>query len=77
MELAYDKGQAYKATTFIKKISKKCEVPSLLVFYKVENDQIVSFRVKRIYPWNGAIVTVEPNILVSYLRSLQQSHKCK
>jgi hypothetical protein len=77
MELAFDKGQAYKATTFIKKISKKCDVPSLLVFYKVENDQIVSFRVKRVHPWSGAIVTIEPSVLVSYLRSLQQSHECK
>ena len=76
MELAYDKGQKYKATTFLKKIAAKQKVPALLIFYEVVENKIKSFRVKRIHPWFGATVKVEPQILVSYLKSLQSSHKC-
>ena len=60
IEVAMDVGQPYKTATVTKKLSERADIPSIVVLYKLSNDNsnpadmkcmdIESFRVKRLYP---------------------------
>ena len=49
-ETTFDVGQAWKATTTTEALARLANLPSFLIFYKVENNAVVSFRVKQLTP---------------------------
>tara|TARA_R100001443_G_scaffold14554_1_gene24450 strand:- start:3178 stop:3594 length:417 start_codon:yes stop_codon:yes gene_type:complete len=76
IELAKDTGQKFKATTLIKKLALKFEVPGYLVFYKTDDqDEIINFRIKRVARNEGMMhENVKPEKWLGYLQQLQKEH---
>ena len=79
-ETTFDVGQAWKATTTTEALARMANLPSFLIFYKVEDNAVVSFRVKQLTPEKDKKeVLIEPRAWVQAMELLQDRHKlvCK
>tara|TARA_B100000212_G_scaffold81330_1_gene58328 strand:+ start:476 stop:853 length:378 start_codon:yes stop_codon:yes gene_type:complete len=79
-ETTFDIGQAWKATTTTEALARMANLPSFLIFYKVENNAVVSFRVKQLTPEKDKKeVLIEPRAWVQAMELLQDRHNlvCK
>jgi len=79
-ETTFDVGQAWKATTTTEALARMANLPSFLIFYKVEDNAVVSFRVKQLTPEKDKKeVLIEPRAWVQAMELLQDRHNlvCK
>jgi len=79
-ETTFDVGQAWKATTTTEALARLANLPSFLIFYKVENNAVVSFRIKQLTPEKYKKETfMEPRAWVQAMELLQDRHNlvCK
>ena len=80
-ETAFDVGQSWKATTATEWLARAANLPSFLIFYKVnENREVISFRVKQLTPEKDRKeVLLEPEAWVQAMELLQDRHNlvCK
>ena len=79
-ETPFDVGQAWKATTTTEALARMANLPSFLIFYKVEDNAVVSFRVKQLTPEKDKKeVLIEPRAWVQAMELLQDRHNlvCK
>ncbi len=74
-ETTFDVGQAWKATTTTEKLARLANLPSFLIFYKVENEKVVKFRIKQLTPEKyKKDVELEPAAWVQAMELLQDRH---
>ena len=75
-ETTFDVNQAWKATTTTEKLARLANLPSFLIFYKVnEERKIVSFRVKQLTPEKyKQNVFINPETWVQAMELLQDRH---
>ena len=75
-ETTFDVGQSWKATTATEWLARAANLPSFLIFYKVnENRDVVSFRVKQLTPEKDRKeVLLEPEAWVQAMELLQDRH---
>ena len=80
-ETAFDVGQAWKATTTTEWLARMANLPSFLIFYKVnENRDVVGFRIKQLTPEKDKKeVMLSPEGWVQAMELIQDRHKlvCK
>ena len=79
-ETTFDVGQSWKATTTTEWLARMANLPSFLIFYKVEDKQVISFRVKQLTPIKDKKeVLLEPQAWVQAMELLQDQHNlvCK
>ena len=80
-ETTFDVGQSWKATTATDWLARAANLPSFLIFYKVnENREVISFRVKQLTPEKDRKeVLLEPEAWVQAMELLQDRHNliCK
>ena len=80
-ETTFDVGQSWKATTATEWLARAANLPSFLIFYKVnENREVISFRVKQLTPEKDRKeVLLEPEAWVQPMELLQDRHNlvCK
>ena len=80
-ETTFDVGQSWKATTATEWLARAANLPSFLIFYKVnENREVISFRVKQLTPEKDRKeVLLEPEAWVQAMELLQERHNlvCK
>lgn len=83
VETVYDTGNYVKYTNVLKQIAEASNLPAYLVFYKARNpkedDLVMDFKVRRIYPLYGRLKAISEEVWVRYLRLIQRQHKkvCK
>ena len=74
-ETTFDVGQAWKATTTTEKLARLANLPSFLIFYKVENDKVIKFRIKQLTPEKyKKDVELDPTAWVQAMELLQDRH---
>ena len=74
-ETTFDVGQAWKATTTTEKLARLANLPSFLIFYKVENDKVIKFRIKQLTPEKyKKDVELDPAAWVQAMELLQDRH---
>ena len=75
-ETAFDVGQAWKATTATEWLAHAANLPSFLIFYKVnEHREVISFRVKQLTPTKDQKeVYFTPDAWVQAMELLQDRH---
>jgi len=78
VELAQDVGQPFKPTTVTVNLARKADRPAWLVLYTKSDkgDQIVSMRVKQMYPSQTIFVKAIPQQWKNRLIRLHREHKC-
>jgi len=88
-ELAQDIGQEHKPTTITRKLAEMAGIPAWLIFYKKAEDKfclecgeahlsdIISFRVKQVYPLLTEVVEISPDKWKERLIRLHREHVCK
>ena len=79
-ETTFDVGQAWKATTTTEKLARLANLPSFLIFYKVENDKVIKFRIKQLTPEKyKKDIELDPAAWVQAMELLQDRHNliCK
>ena len=83
IETVYDTGNYVKYTNVLYQLAETCNLPAYLVFYKPkdpnDDDLVMEFKVKRIYPFSDRLRTISEAVWVRYLRMLQSEHQtiCK
>ena len=74
-ETTFDIGQAWKATTTTEKLARLANLPSFLIFYKVENDKVIKFRIKQLTPEKyKKNIELDPAAWVQAMELLQDRH---
>ena len=74
-ETTFDVGQAWKATTTTEKLARLANLPSFLIFYKVENDKVIKFRIKQLTPEKyKKNIELDPAAWVQAMELLQDRH---
>ena len=75
-ETTFDTGQPWKVTTTTEKLARLANLPSFLIFYKVnDKGEIVGFRVKQLTPEKYKLnVFVNPETWVQAMELLQDRH---
>ena len=80
-ETTFDVGQSWKATTATEWLAQAANIPSFLIFYKVnENREVISLRVKQLTPIKDRKeIVLEPEAWVQAMELLQDRHNlvCK
>ena len=80
-ETTFDVGQSWKATTATEWLARAANLPSFLIFYKVnENREVISLRVKQLTPIKDRKeVLLLPEAWVQAMELLQERHNlvCK
>ena len=79
IETAYDTGQNFKSFIVTQLIAERLKVPGLVTLYQVDktSNEIVNFRVKKIYPKESpGFYSVPPYLYVTWLKRLHTNHKC-
>ena len=80
-ETTFDVGQSWKATTATEWLAQAANLPSFLIFYKVnENREVISFRVKQLTPIKDRKeIILKPEAWVQAMELLQDRHNlvCK
>ena len=74
-ETAYDKGQEYKATTFVNMLGNRLQIPVFLVFYRLDDLGVMNLRVQRVRPFKSQIQVMSVEKWTSILYDLQSKHK--
>ena len=79
LETCYDKGQKFKATTLVKIVASRLNIPCFLVFYKPLDSSTLTFRIKHITTYNTDFILMNEDEWVSVLYDFQEQHKkvCK
>ena len=79
LETCYDKEQKYKATTLVKTLANRLQIPSFLVFYKEVGKDSLTFRIKRIRSSQTEFQLMNEDEWVAILRDLHNHHQlnCK
>ena len=75
LETCYDKGQKYKATTLVKIVASRLNIPCYLVFYKNLTPDTLTFRIKRITSSQTEFQLMNEQQWVDILLDLQANHK--
>jgi hypothetical protein len=75
LETCYDKEQKYKATTLVKTLASRLQIPSFLVFYKKVGKDSLTFRIKRLWLPNAEYELMNEVEWVNVLYQLQFEHK--
>ena len=75
LETCYDKGQKYKATTLVKIVASRLNIPCYLVFYKNLTPDTLTFRIKRITSCETEFQLMNEQQWVDILLDLQANHK--
>ena len=74
-ETTFDVGQAWKATTTTEKLARLANLPSFLIFYKVENDKVIKFRIKQLTPEKyKKDIELDPAAWIQAMELLQDRH---
>ena len=73
-ETVFDKGQSYKTTTTTERLAKLAGLPSFLVFYKVNDRKIVSFRIRQLTPEKGEEKLMLPTGWIQVMQLIQERH---
>ena len=74
-ETTFDIGQAWKATTTTEKLARLANLPSFLIFYRVENDKVIRFRIKQLTPEKyKKNIELDPAAWVQAMELLQDRH---
>ena len=75
-ETTFDVEQSWKATTTTEKIAKLSNLPSFLIFYKVNDKrEVISFRIRQLTPEKyKENVFTEPQTWVQAMELLQDRH---
>ena len=75
-ETTFDVEQSWKATTTTEKLAKLSNLPSFLIFYKVNDKrEVISFRIKQLTPEKyKENVFTEPQTWVQAMELLQDRH---
>ena len=74
-ETTFDIGQAWKATTTTEKLARLANLPSFLIFYRVENDKVIRFRIKQLTPEKyKKDIELDPAAWVQAMELLQDRH---
>ena len=80
-ETTFDVGQSWKATTATEWLAQAANIPSFLIFYKVnENREVISLRVKQLTPIKDRKeIILKPEAWVQAMELLQDRHNlvCK
>ena len=79
VETAYDVGQNFKSFIVTQLIAERLKVPGLVTLYQVDkkSNEIINFRVKKIYPTESdGFYNVPPYLYVKWLKRLHEKHKC-
>lgn len=77
LELARDVGQAYKATTILRELALRADVPAALVYYLVDgSNDIARFRMRSVEPPHEREHLVTPAQYARWLQSLRDRHLC-
>jgi hypothetical protein len=79
VETAYDVGQNFKSFKVTQLIAERLKVPGLVTLYQVDSksNEIINFRVKKIYPTESdGFYNVPPYLYVKWLKRLHDKHKC-
>ena len=79
IETAYDKGQNFKSFIVTQLVAERLKVPGLVTLYQVDSksNEIINFRVKKIYPTESdGFYNVPPYLYVKWLKRLHEKHKC-
>jgi len=79
VETAQDVGQAFKATTVLRNLAAKANLPAYLVFYRKDPaaGKIDRFRLRQVYPHFTPWRMLTPDEYVAFLRSLRTGHACE
>ena len=74
-ETCFDKGQTYKTTHTTERLATLAGLPSFLIFYKVEKNKIVRFRIKQLTPTKSEEFNyMYPSGWVGIMEMLQEQH---
>tara|TARA_R100000353_G_scaffold119912_1_gene85400 strand:+ start:975 stop:1370 length:396 start_codon:yes stop_codon:yes gene_type:complete len=74
-ETCFDKGQTYKTTHTTERLATLAGLPSFLIFYKVEQNKIVRFRIKQLTPTKSEDFNyMFPSGWVGIMEMLQEQH---
>ena len=74
-ETTFDIGQAWKATTTTEKLARLANLPSFLIFYKVEDNKVIKFRIKQLTPEKyKKNIELDPAAWVQAMELLQDRH---
>lgn len=74
-ETCYDKGQDFKTTHSTERLATLAGLPSFLVFYKVEKNDVTRFRIKQLTPVKSEEFNyLYPSGWVAILELLQEQH---
>lgn len=76
IELAQDVGQKHKPTTVMCNLARLANLPAYLTFYKHENGEMVSFRVRQVYPRSEEETIMTPTEYREFLCQIRESHPC-
>ena len=80
-ETTFDVGQSWKATTATEWLAQAANIPSFLIFYKVnENREVISLRIKQLTPIKDRKeFLLKPEAWVQAMELLQDRHNlvCK
>ena len=74
-ETTFDVGQSWKATTATEWLARAANLPSFLIFYKVENDKVIKFRIKQLTPEKyKKDIELDPAAWIQAMELLQDRH---
>ena len=75
-ETTFDVGQSWKATTATEWLAQAANIPSFLIFYKVnENREVISLRIKQLTPIKDRKeIILKPEAWVQAMELLQDRH---
>tara|TARA_R100001198_G_C5081575_1_gene122820 strand:- start:61 stop:441 length:381 start_codon:yes stop_codon:yes gene_type:complete len=74
-ETCFDKGQEYKATTFVNMLGNRLQIPVFLVFYRLDDLGVMNLRVQRVRPFKSQIQPMSVEKWTGILYDLQAKHK--
>ena len=74
-ETTFDVGQSWKATTATEWLAQAANIPSFLIFYKVDrNREVIGFRIKQLTPKMTREKTIKPGTWVNMMELLKEKH---
>ena len=78
IETAFDVGHGLKATTVMRRLARRCQLPAVLALYAKDGaDDISGFRVRSVEPAGTRLVPVTPAAFAEGLWRLRQRHSCE
>ena len=77
IEIARDVGQSFKATPVLRKLAARAGVPAYCALYRIEDDTVVSFRVRKLVPVFTDWCDIDTDGWVKLLRLFRDQHQCE